>query len=284
MTFAQKFLTYQIKLESGGGGSTSSGLRSTCTMIGSGQPSQMQANIAIYGLPLEKMNQLITFGTQATLIGKNKIKVFAKDGNEPETLIFEGTIQRAFVDGMDQPNVNLKILALGAGWESVMKSEPTSFKNDTDLAQAMQQLAQKMELKFENSLKKPLTVRAGTYLEGAYYQQALELASHFKTEGVQIVVERGVLAIWNDGTPRKGSGANVSYRDGTLVGYPAFNEAGPIFTIYFNPNVVLGSSITVESTIKPACGRWYVDHVEYDLASLVPHGPWFLTAYCTIAS
>lgn len=281
MSFKEKALSYTIKLANGVS-ATIVGLRSTCTIVGSGMPSQMSGTIAIYGMTLERMLQLITYSKDRNLVDNNKLQAFAGDVGGAMTKIFEGTIHTGYVDGLDQPNVAFRMEVLGGAWESVMPSQPTSYQNATDYATVMQQLAQKMGLQLENSLQKKIPIPPGLYLEHSYHEQAKELTQMLANQGAQMVVERGVLAIWTTGNPRQSGGnVKVSYRDGTLVGYPAFNQAGPIITMYFNPSLRMGDSIDVESTITPANGTWYVEQLEYNLAALIPHGPWFCTTQCS---
>ncbi len=277
MTFREKALTYKIELE-GGESATVTGLRSECTIIMAGEPSQGQANISIWGMSFDRMNQMTTFGKQFGVRGKNKISVLAGDVGGAMALVYSGTILTAYMDGLNPPDVPFRIAALGGAFEAVIKSEPTSFQKDDDFVTVMQQLAKKMNLGFENGLQKKLPVKAGTYLEGSYYLQAKKLAQQV---GAQMTIEQDKLVIWMPGFPRSHSAA-ASEKDGTLVGYPAFNDAGPIFTVYFNPNLRIGGKITVETSITAANGEWFISNLEHMLSSLLPNGPWFSVVYCTV--
>ncbi len=76
-----------------------------------GGETQATAELAIFGLPLDMMNQLSVVGTQINAIAKNSITVEAGDDESGMHLVFAGNIINAFVDANNMPNVCLRVSA-----------------------------------------------------------------------------------------------------------------------------------------------------------------------------
>jgi hypothetical protein len=276
LSFTQKILSYSIEL-AGGQTINVTGLRSTCNVQVAGQPSQGVASIAIYGLPLSQMNALTVLGTEVLSVERNKIFVQAGDSHGME-LIFQGWITLAYCDAQAMPQVCFRIEAHAAAFENVMKSEPTSVKGSGDVAQIAKQLAQKMGLAFENN---NVNVKlSNPYLSGSYGTQIKELIEH---AGVQHIIDRGKLSIWNTGGNRGASGNVISAKTG-MVAYPAFVQSGIVVTSLFRTGFEMGKTIIVESDLTPANGEWTVYNVYYDLESITPHGRWFVVLQASKSS
>lgn len=269
MSFTQKAITYTISLASGGGGTIHAGLRSTCEIINAIGVACGTAHIVIYGMTLSEMNSLTTYGTQLNLTSQNFILVEAGDSASNMSLIFKGTILHAWVDAQNMPEVCFRIEALAGGYEAVAPSKVTSVQGAGDVSTIMGQLAQKAGLQFENN---NINVKlSNLYLSGSYRQQILELAEH---AGIQWIIDKGALAIWPTGQARQGSGVTISKQTG-MVGYPAYYSAGIIVTTLFNPSLVAGGKIQVQSELTPANGTWNIVNLVHELDAVTPHGRWF---------
>jgi len=251
----------------GGGNSyTVTGLRVQCKIVATGGPFISSAEITIYGMPLQLMNQLSTIGSQWSQRGNNKISVFANG-----SLVFSGAIFNAFVDAAQQPQVCFRVIASPGAYQSVVPLDPISIQGSADAAQLMSQLASKMGFQFENN---GVNVKlSNPYYDGSPWQAAVELAQHGNFD---LTVERGVLIISPFGSPRQGATVLVSADTG-MKGYPAFVQNGLVVEALFDPTVKLLGLIEVQSTLSPANGVWQVRKVEYDLESITPGGPWFMT-------
>ncbi|MDP4023711.1 hypothetical protein Q8W71_13830 [Methylobacterium sp. NEAU 140] len=274
MSLTQKLLRVDISLASGnfqGGGNSASltGLRTIAKIVKAGGASMGGAQITVFGMTLSKMNQLTQYGLAETLIGKNTVTVFAGEDPNAMSMVFKGTILTAFMDGNSAPQVGFRINAAAGLFEAAKPAEPTSMKGSADAAQMMERQAKAMGLQFENSgidtkLQNP-------YFWGAARHQAKCIA---KAAGMEWIIDCDKLAIWKPGQPREGD--TIEYAPGKgLVGYPTFNSKGVVLTTEFNPTLKYGSKIKVKSDITPACGEWVVYRLEYDLASMLPRGPWF---------
>jgi hypothetical protein len=94
--------------------------------------------------------------------------------------------------------------------------------------------------------------------------------------GIGHIIDNGTLAIYPAGQPRQGGTALIS-KDTILVGYPGFNSQGVVVKCLWDPSIVPMGSIQVQSDITPANGMWTIYSMDYDMASLTPGGPWFVT-------
>lgn len=278
MSFTQKLIDVSIGMSSGnfqGGGNAAqiSGLRVSATIdVNGGEGTSGNAQIAIFGLPLSLMNQLSTVGTQLNQQDKNSISVMAGDAETGMHLVFTGLIHNAYVDAANMPQVCFRVFATPAGgYWAVKPTQPTSKSGPQPVAQMLQQLAQQMGLQFENNgVNTKLT---NPYYPGSAWTQATRMARH---ANIEMVVDRGTMAIMPAGQPRQGGAVLISPQTG-MVAYPGFREAAVVVKTLFNPAVKVNGLIQVQSDITPACGTWKVFHMVYELESKMPHGRWFQT-------
>jgi len=285
MSFTNKLLTVTLDLAAGkfsGGGNTTTiaNLRMSATIISVGGASSGNMELAIYGLPLTLMNQMSTVGTQLDQQDKNKISVQAGDAQSGQTLVFQGLIHNAFVDAQAMPQVCFRISAVpGGGYWAVEPVPPISLPGSQDVAGMMGKLAGQMGLTLENNGVNVKLVNP--YYPGSPWTQAVRIAKH---ANIEMVVDKGVLAISPAGTPRNGSSPMISPTSmPPMVGYPAFRQAGIIVKSQFNPAVKVNGTIQVQSSLTPANGTWMVTRIVYELESLMPHGRWFQTMEATLA-
>jgi hypothetical protein len=100
----------------------------------------------------------------------------------------------------------------------------------------------------------------------------------------------GQLIIWPQNATRDDVEITTSAKTG-MVGYPMYTGQGINIVTEFNPQLMFGRKITVQSSIpkpgpnapndlngKPlqgASGTFYIFDVVHDLSSQLPNGPWF---------
>lgn len=274
MTFSTKNISYQITLESGGSVNLT-GLRSSCLIYYAGGIVRGTAVAAIYGMTLSEMNKLTGIGPTAYKVLKNKIIISAGEGGQLSQA-YEGTLTYAYADMQAQPEVCFRLEAQVGAFEAVMPSKVTSVQGNGDAATIAGQIAQKMGFKLEDNGVK--TKLSNPYLSGSYLTQFKELAEH---SGYNWVLERGIAAIVPPGKARQGDSTIVSDKTG-MVGYPAYTQSGIIVSMLFRPAVTMLSTITVQSQLTPACGRWDVTGLTHDLEALTPHGRWFTIVQCVL--
>lgn len=247
---------------------TLEGYRSTVDVdkVGGVQMSSLTAKI--FGVRQVDMNSITTLQWKPETLLINRIEVYAIDG-PVETLVFSGIIVNAWGDYGSIPDVFLFIKAQAA-YDSQLKAiPPRSFKGTVDVASIMAQIAKGMGLTFENS---GVDIKlSDIYLANTGLEQAKELA---RAAGCWIYIDDKVLAITPPNVPRKGLIPSIS-RESGLVGYPTYDGLGIGFTTLFNPAIVFGGEIKLETDIQQAAGEWIVIAVSYRLEAEKPGGAWF---------
>jgi hypothetical protein len=280
MTFVKREISVSFNLakgnfEGGGNKATVTGLRISAHILNAGGGHAGTLAMTIYGLPLSMMNQLTTLGTRTNYIYQNTVSVMAGDAIAGMNLVFKGNITYAWTDAASQPKVCFRLEAVASGDQMVKSAPPTSYQGAADVATIMGKLAKAMGLSFENN---GVNVKiANPYLAGSPWHQVLALAQH---AGIEHIIDKGTLAIWNSGQSRKKGPVLISPSTG-MVGYPAFNESAIVVKSIFNPSLDPGAEITVKSDLTPACGTWNVTGVEHDLESEVYQGRWFTSVVAT---
>lgn len=284
MAFTQNLINAQISLASGsfgGGGNTEniSGLRCSLRMVTHGGPGAETLQLAIWGMKLSTMNQLTMVGI---FVGKryhNTITVEAGDINGM-SIIFQGEIQHCMIDAQQMPDVCLRIVAQAGMFAGVKKIKPTTHAGPTDVADMLKNLAGQAGWSFENALKDPIKI-TNPYFFGAIHQQIYKIA---EAAGVEHIVDKNNLAIWNPGGHRTTGGAILVSPQTGMVGYPMFDQSIMYVTSYYNPGIIHGGQIQVQSSITAANGTWTVTGIEYYMESLLPRGKWQELITCVAPS
>ena len=270
-----------------------SGLRARCRFTFAKAPTSTLAEMSIYGLPQSVINQLTTTATVIDKVNKNSVivsagvsstgsaaaasAVSAPPGGFP--VVFGGTIWFSVGDYNQMPDVPLEISAQSGLFNAMQSAAPASFTGQTDVATAMQSIASKLGLAFENN-------NVSAKLSNPYYRGTLMEQVYRMAEDVHInaeLVDGGTkLAIW----PRPGSRTSITNiplisPETGMIGYPLFSQNGYLIVkMIYNPDVVFGGSIQVKSSIPQANQTWVVRKVDLSLDTLSPDGDWMGTAYC----
>jgi hypothetical protein len=294
MSFTQKLLQANISLSqgnfSGGGNSisvtaTESGagtingnalatiLRMSAHIEVIGGVSSGQLELAIYGLPLETMNQMSNVGYQFNEYGKNTISLLAGDSASGMTLVYQGKIFDAYVDANNQPQVCFRLNALPSGVsDAVTPVPPISLQGSQDVAQMMGKLAQQMGLTLENN---NVNVKlSNPYYGGSPWTQAVQIARH---ANINMAVDRGTMVIVPSDQPRTSGGTPLVSAETGMVGYPAFRQKVIVVKTLFTPAIQILGEFQVKSTLTPANGTWKSFHLIHELECAMPHGRWFTT-------
>ncbi len=273
MSFTQKKIDVVFKLANGkfeGGGNTAtiSGARVSCTIVNTGGHSQGEMTMTIYGLPLSMMNQLSTVGTQYLKMYKNQISVYAGDDETGMNLVWNGQILTASVDAQSMPNVCFRVLSQPSPYDAVKPATPLSIRGSADVAGMMEGLAKQMGYGFENA---GVTAKlSNPYYAGTAWKQALSIAQH---AGINMIVDRGVMAIVPPDKARDGDAVVISAETG-MIGYPMFTQTNVALRALYNPAVKFLGNIEVKSDLTPANGKWKVIRLAYQLDAMMPHGRW----------
>jgi hypothetical protein len=250
-----------------------SGLRMMADMINAGGESMGALQLRVFGLPQSMMNQLTNIGGVSRVDPLNKVLLEAGDDAGGMQMVFMGTIYNAWGDYSSQPDAALNILA-NAGMDAFIKPVgPSSYGNpSTDVATIMADLAKTMGLGFENN---GVQVKLSyPYFPGTALAQVRACA---RAARINYSVDRGTLAIWEQGTGRDGEIPVISPSSG-MVGYPhAVGSKVISLKTLFNSSIRPGSHVMVDSSLPMANGKFRVGPVSHSLSSELPGGPWFTT-------
>lgn len=278
MSFAKRKINVTFELGEGNlgqGGANSvklSGLRVIAQIVKAGGPSLGTAQLQIFGMTLQQMNQFSTLGQRATTVRKNQITIEAGDEGGAMSTVFIGNITNAWFDGAAAPNVPFQVLAHVGGFDAVSPLAPTSYKGTVDAATILSGLATKMGKTFENNgVQVQVT---NPYYSGSAREQTLACV---KDAGIQWNgLDENRLAIWPSGSSRGGAIPLVN-KDTGMEGYPTFTSKGISVNSLFNPSITFGGKIKVGSILDGANGEWIVYALNYDLAANMPRGRWHMT-------
>jgi hypothetical protein len=309
-SFSQKLLNFSITLaqnaqnnqptsfaESQGASQSGtisiSGARARCRIAGAGAPAGNSADIAIYGLSPSLMNQLSTLGIVQDSISQNTIIVSAGTASDLDAsaanalssplsgfpVVFGGTTYFAFSDYNQMPDVPLRITAQGGLFNAVQSVNPASYTGSTSIVSIFQNFANQLSLPFENN--GVTGTISNPYYPGNLLQQIYQAAEHANINAN--IVDGGTkLAIWPAGGSRttQTNITLISPQTG-MIGYPTFSPNGFMAVkMLFNPDVLFGSNIQVQSSIPQANKTWTVYKLDLALDTLIPDGDWMGTALC----
>lgn len=285
----KKELKFVITLGNGSFGSSSNntitlqGFRAIVSIDRGGGAMGGTLRAQIYGVSQSDMNSCVTFPFQpqkltSGTIKMNAIQVFAIDGAQ-QTLIFTGNVVNAWGNYKNMPDVFLEIQAQNAYAYQIQPAKPLSFSGTISVATAMKQLADAMNLTFENN-GVTTNVPMNQYLGNTALEQAKTLARVSNTW--MYIDENSILAICPPFQPRNKKIPLISPQNG-LIGYPTFDSVGLNFECLFNPGVIFGGSVEIQSSLQtpslnfPVNGLWIATNIALRLEAEKPGGAWFMT-------
>ena len=221
----------------------------------------------IYGLTENDINSITTYQMQQGEKPQNTVEVYAIDG-DAQSLAFMGNIVRAWGDYQNAPDVFLTIQAQAAYFNQLRTIAPVSYKGGIPVATIMQNLAATMGYQFENNGVTAILV--DPYLSSNALDQMREVAAAAR---ITAIIDNDTLAIFPIGGWRQGNMPLISPESG-LIGYPTFDGVLMQSQILYNPGVVQGCKVTIQSAIKQACGEWIIGQVSHRLESERVGGMW----------
>lgn len=287
MAFAQRYLDFRFVLSQGSYGDGSSdtvdlkGLRASANISRAGGNSQASAELRIWGVPLDVANKLTVLQILAyPELKPNTVIVSAGDEISGSSVVFEGTIQEAWVDAANAPDVMFHVAAFTSQFERLQPIAPTSYKGTVDASVALAGIAAQFGYALENN-------GVSAQLDNPYWPgdlgtqlQRICEAAHC---GYDIDAANRVIAVWPKGGSRSAAAPILISKDTGLVGYPAFTEQGCRFTTLYNPSLVYRRPVEVKSDLTAANGTWTIANVSHNLDANVPGGRWFTEIECILA-
>lgn len=257
------------------------GLRIHAHVEFANMPTTGNAQIRIFGLTLDHMNQLSVAGLVfESRQGQNFVAIQAGDDVSGLATIFRGQIIEAYPDFARQPDVSFFIFATPSNEIQLKPIEPSTFQAGTSAGTALEQIVKKVGLTLENSGVN--VVLSSPYFPGTAWQQILSLIRAANCFAYVDGVNKK-LAVWPKDGSRSGGKITISPENG-MIGYPQFQALNLVVRTLFNTEVSPadpGKNITVKSQLTAANGDFTVIGVTHELMSEMPDGPWETTIVAT---
>lgn len=278
--FAKRVINVTFQLNSGGtvDGSgqntiTFSGHRVVANIEKGTLPSGLKADVTIYGLSLDHINQLSVAGlVWQQRVNKNIIQVDAGDADTGMSNVYTGLILEASPD-FEQPDSPLHVMATASADLQLKPVPPNSYATPTSVETVLGALAAQGGWGFENNGVN--TILAGMYLPGTIWSQ---VASVVRAAGCFACLDDGknVLAVWPKAGARVSPSPAVISSENGMIGYPHFQANMVTVRNLFDPalDVFVGKPIQIVSQLVAANGSWMVTSLHYDLTSEMPGGHW----------
>lgn len=302
MSFAKRAISVAIKLqplsgtnsptkfaESGTDSISISGARTSVKVSNAGWIMGTTASVSVWGLTQSLMNQLSTLGMVVTLVPKNTITITAGDADSGMSTVFVGTIVEAFGDYGAAPDVPFRMECRAGAAENAIAYPASSYNGATDVAVVLSTIATRNGWGFENSGVK--ATLSNPYYSGTSMTQIEAICRDSQTAYALVpgsaLGPSLVLAIWPlYGSRAAKAGIPLLSKTTGMIGYPSFTQQGIMVRALFNPAVVYGGQIHVESgifttanllKIKNPSSNWNVLRLDHALDAQVPHGQWMST-------
>lgn len=279
MAFTKKRIELTFQLGQGNFGLsgfntvTVKGLRVSCKIVKTGAAAFNTCEMRVFGLSPTIYNSLTSiYQVTQNVVMKNIVTVNAGDAPEGATLpqVFSGQITICQIDLNNQPEAVLTVIAQQGLLQSLAPVAPSSYPTGCNVATALSGLANTMGVTFQNY--GVTTVLPKSYFPGTARQQALAI---IRSAGINWNnMDGGVLAIWPKGGNIGGAIPVLSPTTG-MVGYPSYSNIGVGAKCEFNPNIVYGGQVKIESSISQTQGVWNVYGLSHTLESEFPGGAWF---------
>lgn len=305
-SYAQRAINVSVTLGTGTFGQSGQntvllkGLRVTAAITKATFPTLDTAEIRVYGLTPTQMQSCSTLGVSTYMVRqRNTVLLEAGDVVNGMSTVFTGYIFNAWQDFDEIPDTALNIIAGGGGDQAVLPVPPLSQPTSFDVATVLSGLANRMQWVFENA---GVNVQLPpSYFPGTALQQCHDIA---RAANINLYADTSkspvTLAIWPKLGTRGGQIPLISAGTG-LVGYPKYASNGISFKTIFNPNIILGGNIQMQSTVGGAPmtigpgqavpagtqsggpnGLWNVTGpLVHDLSAQLPNGPWFTEVNAT---
>lgn len=228
MAFAKRKISLQFMLGQGDFGEEGSdtvtleGLRCSANIVRVGKVGS-QADITVYGMTLDLMNKLtVTKKIRAEQQRRNQIILSAGDEISGMAMCFGGTIQEAWVDARQPPDVSFYVSAISAQFKLLQPVPPISFKGSVDAALVLSGIAEQMGYSFRNN--GVTAVLNSPYKPGSPKAQLESVCRDVDCEYDVDDLKR-IVSVWPRNKTQVAPAVRIA-RDTGLRGYPSFTQAG----------------------------------------------------------
>lgn len=267
-SFTQKMLEARITLAEGGfDPGTGQSANTKVVRLGMdaeitkpGGKEKPKCTLRIYNLPLDDMQVLTTLAFDPLAVKKNRLVLMAGDA-DGMTQAFAGDITSAVPRFAADASSVFEVEAVTGYVASVTPVAPLTAEGAQDVSTLLRGLAGKMGFTYIDR-GVSVTVR-NVALVGGPMEQARQLADAAR---IDLILDDGEMIAAPRGELRRddAEGSTPVLRDRTgLIGFPGFDAKGIVGKCLYEPRLVLGGPVRIESMVPKASGLWRVSSVSH---------------------
>lgn len=223
----------------------------------------------IYNMPLDDMEKLTTLAFDPLAVKDNKITIQAGDDENGMTEVFSGDITSAVPVFNADASAMFEIQAITNYVQAITPVQPLTAEGEQDVAALMQKLAGQMGLSFLNRGVNGVKLRNIAFVGGAE-SQARQIADAAR---IQLIFDDKEMIIAPAGALRQsdseGSTPVLSGSSG-LIGFPSFDSKGISCKCIYEPRLVVGGPVRIDSIVPKASGLWRVTSLTHSLQANHP--------------
>lgn len=269
-SFTQKMLEARITLAEGGfNPGTGEAANTKVVRLGMdaeiskpGGKEKPKCTLKIFNLPLDDMQVLTTLAFDPLAVKKNRLTLMAGDA-DGMAQAFVGDITSAVPRFNADASSVFEVTAITGYVASVTPARTLTAAGAQDVATLLQGLAKQMGFSFVNR-GVSVTVR-NIALMGGPMEQARQLADEAR---IDLILDDGEMIAAPRGKLRQddAQGSTPVLKDSTgLIGFPGFDAKGVVGKCLYEPRLMLGGPVRIESMVPKASGLWRVTSLSHKL-------------------
>jgi hypothetical protein len=234
----------------------------------------VQADISIYGMLRADMDALTVAWANPPIV-RDHIVILEANSGDGWTQVFKGTILEAQPDYQSAPDVFFRLQAITGYFQKINAAAPNSYQGAVKIGAVVADLAGKMGFTYTDG--GATGVLNSPYLSGSLFDQLQQACQAAQAD---FYIQGDTILVTPQGLPRKQQPSLVLNADSGLIGYPSYERAGLNVVAIFDPAILCGSPIDIQSIVPSASGRWYPYSTQHLLESKMPDGAWFSKMFC----
>jgi hypothetical protein len=250
----------------GGNTKTIEGLACDVSVQKPGLPEKNSAAVKIWGLKYEDMAQLTMLAFKPLESQHNLISIKAGEKGGSLALVFQGEITSAFADFNAAPDVCMQFEADSGSYPQQIASPVATVKGSASADQLFSQFAAQAGYTYKNEGVTSSVLNA--WFPGSPIDKMTKLA---RDVGCELIIDDGAIVVLPAGKAREGNAVLLT-KDTGLIGYPTFNQDGISCKCIFNPDLIYGGLIKVESIVPRASGVWRITKLTHHITAYIPGG------------
>jgi len=255
--------------EEGGNTKVVEGLATEVTVLKPGLPQKNSADVKIWGLKRETMEQLTMLNFKPQQSQHNTIKIEAGEKGGALSVIFEGELTEASADFNSSPIIAMSFKAESGIYPQQIASKPQTVDGEAQAKDLFSQWANEAGYSFTD--EGVTSSVKNSWFGGSPIDKMMKLSRNIDCD---LIIDDGEVIILPVDGNRKGNAVLLN-KDTGLKGYPTFNQDGIICECIFNPNLKYGGLIKVESIVPKATGTWKINKLTHNLTAYTPQdGEW----------